>query len=221
MNSYFLLSLTLGLGISGLALTLFRGPSLTLSARVGSGKNGLTSPVLLTPPAIGKTSISKRIAISARKQDQAKIDRALYELPDLIELIAVCLEAGDSNYTAICRVLERSGGEVTTELNKILRKINFGGSLAVEIKLLPDRIPHPQISELASKVALSATRGTPLAQMLHDQSKSLRSEIRNRLLKQVGKNETRMLIPLVFLILPVTVLFAIYPSLKLLNFNYF
>lgn len=221
MNSYFLLSLTLGLGISGLLAGLFPAASLTLSARVGSGKPGLSAPVRVLGGAIPKPSISKRIAISARKQDQARIDRALYELPDLTELIAVCLEAGDSNYTAISRVLERSSGEVSTELNKIMRKIDFGGSLATEIKLLPERLPHPQISELASKVALSATRGTPLAQMLHDQSKSLRSEIRNRLLKQVGKNETRMLIPLVFLILPVTVLFAIYPSLKLLNFNYF
>ena len=48
----------------------------------------------------------------------------------------------------------------------------------------------------------------------------MREEIKNRLLEQAGKNETRMLIPLVFLILPVTVLFAIYPSLELLNFGF-
>ncbi|CAB4634191.1 unannotated protein [freshwater metagenome] len=56
--------------------------------------------------------------------------------------------------------------------------------------------------------------------MLTEQGVSVREEIKSRLLKQAGKNETRMLIPLVFLILPITVLFAIYPSLELLNFGF-
>jgi tight adherence protein C len=56
--------------------------------------------------------------------------------------------------------------------------------------------------------------------MLSEQALSVREEIKSRLLRQAGRNETRMLIPLVFLILPVTVLFAIYPSLELLNFGF-
>jgi tight adherence protein C len=56
--------------------------------------------------------------------------------------------------------------------------------------------------------------------MLSEQALSVRDEIKSRLLRQAGRNETRMLIPLVFLILPVTVLFAIYPSLELLNFGF-
>jgi tight adherence protein C len=75
-------------------------------------------------------------------------------------------------------------------------------------------------AEFANKIVMSLARGTPLAKMLEDQAVSARAEIRNRLLRQAGKNETRMLVPLVFLILPVIVLFAIYPSLKLLNFGF-
>jgi tight adherence protein C len=71
-----------------------------------------------------------------------------------------------------------------------------------------------------NKVSLALERGTPLAQMLSEQGVSVREEIKSRLLKQAGRNETRMLIPLVFLILPITVLFAIYPSLELLNFGF-
>ena len=81
-------------------------------------------------------------------------------------------------------------------------------------------LPHPQVSEFVNKVSLALERGTPLAQMLSEQGVSVREEIKSRLLKQAGKNETRMLIPLVFLILPITVLFAIYPSLELLNFGF-
>jgi tight adherence protein C len=56
--------------------------------------------------------------------------------------------------------------------------------------------------------------------MLSELGDSARAEIKNRLLRQAGKNETGMLVPLVFLILPITVLFAIYPSLELLNFGF-
>jgi tight adherence protein C len=82
------------------------------------------------------------------------------------------------------------------------------------------RLPQRQVSEFTSKLILSLKRGNPLAEMIREQAASARSEIRNELLKQAGRNETRMLIPLVFLILPITVLFAIYPSLQLLNINY-
>jgi tight adherence protein C len=53
--------------------------------------------------------------------------------------------------------------------------------------------------------------------MLTSLAESTRAELRNAQLKQAGRNETRMLIPLVFLILPVTVLFAIYPSIQLIS----
>jgi tight adherence protein C len=81
-------------------------------------------------------------------------------------------------------------------------------------------IPQPQVIELTNKIVLALDRGTPLATMLSELGDSARAEIRNRLFRQAGKNETRMLIPLVFLILPITVLFAIYPSLELLNFGF-
>ena len=87
-------------------------------------------------------------------------------------------------------------------------------------ELRSTQITQPQVLELLNKIASSLERGTPLAQLMSEQAQTVRAEIRNQLLKQAGKNETRMLIPLVFLILPVTVLFAIYPSLELLNFSF-
>jgi tight adherence protein C len=114
----------------------------------------------------------------------------------------------------------RASGELAKELSKILLAVTYGSSLSNEIRRLPKALPHPQFAELSNKVILSLVRGTSLAKMLEDQAHSVRSEIKNQLLVQAGKNETRMLVPLVFLILPVTVLFAIYPSLKLLNFSF-
>jgi tight adherence protein C len=46
---------------------------------------------------------------------------------------------------------------------------------------------------------------------------SATAELRTQLLAKAGKNETKMMIPMVFVILPVTVMFALYPSLALIQ----
>jgi tight adherence protein C len=150
-----------------------------------------------------------------------KMQTALFELPDILDLLAVSLSAGDGLYAALSRVAPRASGQVAGQLQEALVSLNFGSTLEVEMALLAERIPHRQVAEFASKVTLALQRGSPLAQLLREQAASARSEIQVQLLKKSGQNETRMMIPLVFLILPVTVLFAVYPSLQLLNLNYF
>jgi tight adherence protein C len=102
----------------------------------------------------------------------------------------------------------------------MLAALEIGAELESELKRLAHTLPQRQIVEFSSKLTIAFRRGAPLAQMLRSLAESTRAELRNELLKQAGRNETRMLIPLVFLILPVTVLFAIYPSLQLLNIDY-
>jgi tight adherence protein C len=109
---------------------------------------------------------------------------------------------------------------IAREFSKALKAVEYGAAFGAEIKQVAQALPHPQVLELVAKVSTSLERGTPLAQMLSEQGLSVREEIKARLLRQAGRNETRMLIPLVFLILPVTVLFAINPSLELLNFGF-
>jgi tight adherence protein C len=61
------------------------------------------------------------------------------------------------------------------------------------------------------------TRGAPVSEQLLAHSRAARSQIQRNLMKQAGANETKMLIPVIFLILPVTVLFAVFPSISLLS----
>jgi tight adherence protein C len=216
MNPEFLIAIAFGFGVSGLLLKPSKSAQLSLTNRV--------SGVALLPKWGARNSVIKTFFENSievfRRANTKKIERALFELPEIIDLLVVCLKAGDGVYRSFEKVVPKASGELARELTKILLAVSYGAAFATEIKKLPLALPHPQFAELASKVALALARGTPLATMLTDQGESSRAEIRNRLLKQAGKNETRMLIPLVFLILPVTILFAIYPSLKLLNFGF-
>jgi tight adherence protein C len=64
---------------------------------------------------------------------------------------------------------------------------------------------------------VSLERGTPIAQQLDQLAQTAISNSQALLLRKAGSNETKMLIPTIFLILPITILFTIYPSLSLLN----
>jgi tight adherence protein C len=159
---------------------------------------------------------SLRLRLVSRK----KLRMAVSELPEIIELMAVSLSAGDGIYGALTRVVPRASGVLAESLRTMLASLELGGELDVELERLAQRLPHRQIVEFTGKVSIALRRGTPLSQMLSSLAESARADQRNELLKQVGRNETKMLIPLVFLILPVTVLFAVYLSLQLLNIDY-
>jgi tight adherence protein C len=149
-----------------------------------------------------------------------KLKSAVSELPEILELMAVSLSAGDGLFGALARVTPRANGVLADALKKMLHSLEIGAELEAELEWLAKSLPQRQIVEFSSKLAIAFRRGTPLAQMLRSLAESTRADLRNDLLKQAGRNETRMLIPLVFLILPITVLFAIYPSLQLLNIDY-
>jgi tight adherence protein C len=60
-------------------------------------------------------------------------------------------------------------------------------------------------------------RGSPLAAVLQAQAQDAREDSKRDLLEKAGKKEVVMLIPLVFLILPVTILFAVFPGLLVIQ----
>jgi len=215
-------ALLFGLVLSGGLWLAFRGlqsagaPSLvdrisapTPSLRLVRGSYGIESS--------GVAKLRFKMLFTSKRNLQT----ALFELPDILDLLAVALSAGDGLYSALSRIAPRASGLVGKQLQEALVALNLGSSLDAEMVLLAERIPHRQVAEFSNKVTLALKRGSPLAQLLREQAASARSEIQVQLLKKSGQNETRMMIPLVFVILPVTVLFAIYPSLQLLNLNYF
>jgi tight adherence protein C len=61
-------------------------------------------------------------------------------------------------------------------------------------------------------------RGTPLADVLHSQAADVREASRRALLETGARKEVAMMVPVVFLVLPVTVLFSLYPGLVGLSF---
>jgi tight adherence protein C len=78
---------------------------------------------------------------------------------------------------------------------------------------------HPAFRELALKLALSDQLGTQVTSQLISLATALRGEGITEFRKLGAKKETYLLMPLVFLVLPITVLFALVPSVQFLQFS--
>jgi tight adherence protein C len=206
-----------------LALIAAAGTYLLAQATfLNSGKSLLNR---LGGPERGQVLFSTRLlvyreAFRSKLVTRKRLRSAVSELPEILELMAVSLSAGDGLFGALARVTPRANGVLAESLQKVLLALELGADLETELAWLARNLPQRQIVEFTNKLSIALRRGTPLSQMLRSLAESTRSELRNDLLKQAGRNETRMLIPLIFLILPVTVLFAVYPSLQLLNIDY-
>ena len=151
---------------------------------------------------------------SARKFSETDI---LLEMPDFASLIGFAVAAGESLETGLRIAVQRSSGFLSQEFGFIICNVDHGSILQVELERVSRESSSQQVSELALKLALASSNGSAVSDLIGEYVQSSILELKAVLLERAGKNETKMMIPLVFVILPVTVLFAVYPSLNILQ----
>jgi tight adherence protein C len=137
----------------------------------------------------------------------------LAEFPVVAELLALAVTAGESPAAAIARVARLSGGELARELSAVLGRARSGVPLLEALQQLADRTSLDPLARFVDGLLVAIERGTPLAEVLRAQAADVREAGKRRLLEAGGRKEIAMMVPVVFLVLPVTVLFALYPGL--------
>ena len=139
------------------------------------------------------------------------------ELPTIAELLALAVGAGEAPLGALERVTRRTEGELNRELRRTVSDVHAGTSMEAALRALAQRSHVSAVTRFADAISVAIDRGTPLAQVLHDQARDAREESRRQLMELSGRKEIAMLVPVVFFILPITVVFAIYPGLTALR----
>jgi tight adherence protein C len=146
-------------------------------------------------------------------------DPYLCEVPQHLDVIAARLQNGESFYGVLAGNSAASG-DFAVALNRLGTRITYGESVEVGLQLLATECASQLVTEFTNKTILSLKRGTKLADQIALLADSARAQLKIQQLKAAGKNELKMLIPLVFMILPVTIAFAIFPSLQLLQVGF-
>lgn len=134
------------------------------------------------------------------------------ELPTVAELLALAVAAGEGPVGALERVVSLSGGELAGELDRALADARSGSTLLMALQGVAARTAVPAVARFTDGLSVAIERGTPLTDVLRAQAVDAREAGRRGLLEAGGQKEIAMLVPVVFLILPITVLFALYPG---------
>jgi tight adherence protein C len=95
-----------------------------------------------------------------------------------------------------------------------------GLPLGSTLTTLARELQLPAFTRAVDQITGALERGTPLADVLRAQAQDSRDDAKRALLEVSGKKEVAMLVPVVFLILPTTVLFAIFPGIFVLQVGF-
>jgi len=139
-----------------------------------------------------------------------------YQATDFVRAFSLLLRNGVPPAVAIAWLAQR----MELKIGKILKDSASDLELGADVEDLVrswQELSSPIFSELSQKLLVSIQRGTPIAQQLDSLVQTASSLSGALILKKAGSNETKMLVPTIFLILPITVLFTVYPSLTLLQ----
>jgi tight adherence protein C len=147
------------------------------------------------------------------QQVRRREELLLAEFPVVAELLALAVTAGESPTAAIARVTRLSGGELAGELGAALGRARAGVPLVDALQQVADRTSLDPLARFIDGLLVAVERGTPLAEVLRAQAADVREAGKRRLLESGGRKEIAMMVPVVFLVLPVTVLFALFPGL--------
>jgi tight adherence protein C len=183
---------------------------------LGSGRGVAVVPVLgllLVGGLLGVLGRDRMLSMEVSRREQ----RMLAEFPTVAELLALSVGAGEGAVGALDRVSRTCRGELSAELRRTLADARTGASLVEALEGMAARTSLPSVARFVDGVAIAVERGTPLADVLRAQAQDARELSRRRLLEAGGKKEIAMMVPVVFLVLPVSVVFAVYPGLTVLD----
>lgn len=150
-------------------------------------------------------------AVAARQQ------RIAAELPTIAELLALAVSAGESPTAALERVARTTHGDLAREITRTLADVRAGAGITAALDALARRVDLIPLTRFADGVSVAIERGSPLAEVLRAQAADARDAAKRDLMEAGGKKEIAMLVPVVFLVLPLTVLFALFPGISLIE----
>jgi pilus assembly protein TadC len=140
-------------------------------------------------------------------------------LPDALDLLVTCVEAGMGIDAAIALVVEKTEGPLSETFSQYLKEVGLGLSRRAALTRLSERTGVPQLMGLAAAINQGEELGTPLADVLRLQSEDLRADRRERAQTAAQRAPVLMTIPLVLCFMPAMGAVVVVPSiLNLMDF---
>jgi tight adherence protein C len=133
---------------------------------------------------------------------KSKQKLVLKALPDTLDLITTCVEAGLGLDAALARVAEKGEGPLAEELQHMLRDVAMGKLRREAMQELSERIGISELTNFINSIIQAEQLGVAIGQVLRVQSEQLRTQRRQRAERLAHEAPIKMLFPLVLFVFP-------------------
>jgi len=190
-----LAALSVGLVMGGVVFLFKSSLRLALFFTLAAGFIGFYAP---------KVWLWRRIARRQRDMERA--------LPDALDMLVVCLDAGLGFDLALLRIAQRWRHELARELDQVVYEIRAGKPRAEALQDLVTRTGVEDIATFVAVILQAEELGVSVAKVLHIHARQMRILRRYRAEEQAREATIKMLFPLVFLIFPATLAVILGPA---------
>jgi tight adherence protein C len=165
---------------------------------IGIGR-GLSVVVFVIAGALIGFMLPNALIYNKSVKRQERIQK---ELPDAMDMMTVCMEAGLGFDAALANVARNTKGALASEFARVLQEMQFGMSRTEALKALSGRTTVPEMRSMVAALVQAANLGIPVASVMREQSIDMRLRRRQRAEEKAQKVTIKILFPLVFCLLP-------------------
>lgn len=195
-------------------LMAFKGVGLVTGVVLGmviGSKHGLVPTVLLAGfLGVVGLFLPDILVRNIGEKRQIELQRGL---PDALDMLTVCVEAGMGFDAALSRVARNLHGPIAEECARVLQEMQFGMSRAEALRALVVRTNVPELRSFVSAMVQSGEFGISIADVLRQQSKEMRIRRRQRAEEKAQKLQVKLLLPLITCLLPAMFVVILGPAI--------
>lgn len=134
------------------------------------------------------------------------------QLPNTLDLLTVCVEAGLGFDAALAQVAQKTDGPMAAECVRMLQEMQLGKSRVEALRALADRTTVVELRAFVSALVQASELGVPTGQVLHEQSKEMRTKHRQLAEEKAQKLPVKILFPMMFCIFPALFVVVLGPA---------
>ncbi|MFN8375831.1 MAG: type II secretion system F family protein [Anaerolineae bacterium] len=180
--------ITIGLTIGAIVLFFVVSPQPFVQAlgfTVGAAAIGYALPVM-----------------SVKSKIRRRQDGIIKALPDALDLLVICVEAGLGFDAALGKVYEKWDNDLSIAFGRVLREIQLGKLRREALRDMSLRMDVPDVNAFTAAIIQADQLGVSMAKILRVQSDQMRTKRRQRAQEKAHQAPVKMMIPMVLLIFP-------------------
>jgi tight adherence protein C len=160
--------------------------------------------------ALGAAAMIPKVFLNMKAQQRTK--EAIKDLPDMLDLLTISLEAGLGFDAALSKVVSKKSGVLSDEFKMCLEEIRLGKTRKEALTNINFRLSLEELQGLTSSIIQAEKLGIGMVSVLKVQTEDIREKRKQRAEEQAMKAPIKMLFPLVLFIFPTLFIILLGPA---------